>query len=230
MQPPTIAQLAELAFASLVNARGLFEDARILRSSGRLPSAFVLLGLSADEIGKHILVTALPSRGLSNAEWKKFWKRFNSHEAKLGNTLYFDWWLEPLDVGPPPLGKDLHLRRLDATYVDFREGQVQQPSEQISASAVDAAYNMVERQLEFCEQLTTSTTVKGLAQTMERVNSEVGQAPTGAKAYERAALDLISRLGITPEDLDAMMDAAPKVLGERDEIIRKPQGRANRPG
>lgn len=139
---------------------------------------------------------------------------------KQTDRAIFDWRLDPFDVGPPPLGKDFHLRRLDATYVDFRHGRVQQPSEQISASAVDAAYDLVERQLEFCERLTSNASVEGLASAMERAIPDSGETRKVASTYERAGLDLMCRLGITLEDLDVMMDMAAEVLGppQRDAI------------
>ena len=81
-------QMAAVALESLANARRLYDDAVLLRQADRLPSAFMVAGLAADELGKHVLVAAFyGAREETDAEWRNFWRRFRNHESKLDNTL-----------------------------------------------------------------------------------------------------------------------------------------------
>ncbi|UOQ89178.1 AbiV family abortive infection protein [Agromyces endophyticus] len=220
----SFAQLANLGFAALSNARTLFEDAERLRAAERFTSAYILLGLAADEIGKHILVVAFPTRDASDADWKKFWRRFRAHEEKLGNTLFIDWSLDPFDVDEPPSRKDFHLRRLDATYVDFRDGRVQAPHDFVGADAVDAAHGLVSRQLERCEQFTSRTTPAKLAATMERVHSERLQAASPVGSQHIPGLRNLSTLMLSEEELAAMVEEAAVMFGpsNRANLFKKP--------
>ena len=80
-----------MALEALVNARRLYDDAMSLRQSDRLPSAFMVAGLAADELGKHILVTSFCNRDQTDEEWRKFWRRFRNHQSKLGDALLNAW-------------------------------------------------------------------------------------------------------------------------------------------
>jgi AbiV family abortive infection protein len=79
--------MAELSLAALANARRLFDDAVRLKADGRVASAYLLAGLAADELGKHVLVTSFYGREETDAEWRRFWRRFRDHQEKLGNSL-----------------------------------------------------------------------------------------------------------------------------------------------
>lgn len=61
-------QMAEVALAALANARRLLADATFLRVSGRTASAYVLAGLAADELGKHVLVASFFGREDTDTE------------------------------------------------------------------------------------------------------------------------------------------------------------------
>src|SRR3954451_13467833 len=82
----TAQQAADVAIHALANARRMHDDAVFLRHAGRLPSAFMVAGLAADELGKHVIVTSFFGRNDTDAEWRKFWRRFRQHEAKLGEV------------------------------------------------------------------------------------------------------------------------------------------------
>ena len=66
--------MAEVALEALVNARRLHDDAVSLRQGDRLPSALMVGGLGADELGKHVLVSSFFARDQTVEEWRKFWR------------------------------------------------------------------------------------------------------------------------------------------------------------
>jgi AbiV family abortive infection protein len=66
------------------NARELLEDADILADHGRHARAYVLLHTACEELGK-FSVLEIGARGLVHGrppQWKRFWKRFRSHDSK----------------------------------------------------------------------------------------------------------------------------------------------------
>ncbi|MGC7268693.1 AbiV family abortive infection protein, partial [Mycobacteroides abscessus subsp. abscessus] len=83
--------MAETALEAMRNARRLLDDAAVLAEDDRLPSAFMLVGLAADELGKHILVASFFSRIPDDDDWRTFWRRFRRHTEKLGNSLMSSW-------------------------------------------------------------------------------------------------------------------------------------------
>lgn len=153
MRRLTPEQMADLALASLSNARTLYDDAMLLRGSRRLAGAFVLAGLAMDEVGKHMLVASFyGARNDSDDEWRKFWRRFKAHQEKLGNALLSAWMGDLLNDDPPPDAKAFHIRRLAATYADVTEdGTVSVPSETITQAEVDDLLRKVAVELERCE-------------------------------------------------------------------------------
>ncbi len=178
-------QLAELAFAALANARRLYDDALLLREAGRAPSAFVLLGLAADELGKHMLVFAFPTRGNSNEQWRKFWRRMNSHEEKLGNALLAAWLLDPFDLGDPPDRSAFHKQRLAATYVDFRDAGLQEPDAAINQVALDSAFGSIGPHLAYCERILSRTDPAALATSMQRARESKAARSDGNDVNDR---------------------------------------------
>ena len=78
----------------------------------------MVAGLAADELGKHILVTSFYAREQTDEEWRKFWRRFRSHQSKLGDALLGAWAGDLVSEDPPPDVAEFHQERLRATYVD----------------------------------------------------------------------------------------------------------------
>ena len=118
MRRLTSQQMAEVALEALVNARRLYDDAVSLRQGDRLPSALMVAGLAADELGKHVLVTSFYNRDQTDDEWSKFWRRFRNHQEKLGDALLGAWAGDLISEDPPPDAAEFHQERLLATYVD----------------------------------------------------------------------------------------------------------------
>lgn len=182
MQRLTCEQLSTFALASLENARRLYDDAALLYQAGRIPGAFMTLGLAADELGKHVIVVAMPAREDTEAEWGKFWKRINSHIEKVGTATFHNWLhdFENLD-SPPPKAKDFHLKRLDATYVDLRDGILRTPTEMISSQELAAVFAMVTEELQAAEQVFGSVTIATLTIHMQNVRDTRHEIPADPK-------------------------------------------------
>lgn len=175
MRRLTSDQLAGLAMAALVNARRLFDDAEVLREAGRIPSSFALLGLAADELGKHVMVASVPARKESDEQWRTFWKRMGRHEAKLGNSLFGAWMSNPNDLGDPPDPGEFHRQRLSATYVDIRNGIVERPDDMISLTTLTEAFASIGRHLQLCERMLDLTDEPGLADAMDSVRAKANE-------------------------------------------------------
>ncbi len=87
MQRLSDIQMVELSLEAMRSARRLLDNAQALARAQRLPSAFMVAGLAADELGKHILVTSFYVRAGTDDDWRKFWHRFRIHRQKLGDAL-----------------------------------------------------------------------------------------------------------------------------------------------
>jgi AbiV family abortive infection protein len=120
MKRLTYKQMAEVALEVLANARRLYNDAALLQRVGRLASAFMVAGLGADELGKHVLVASFyGSREDTDEQWRKFWRRFRNHQSKLGDALLGAWMADLFTEDPPPDVATFHQERLLSTYVDI---------------------------------------------------------------------------------------------------------------
>lgn len=201
----TSRQLAELSSATLGSARRLFDDAKLLYDAGRYPSSFVLLGLSADELGKHVMVTAFcAAREDTDAEWEKFWVRFRRHEAKLDVALYGAWFEDLLDLGGPITGREFHKRRLGATYVDLNpvDRSIVTPEELASAEVAKAALLQVGRYLASCESVMAQTDVDRLTEVFEKTRNE--PKPT-RDTRTTVAEAMGSRDGLSAADIERLL-------------------------
>lgn len=140
-----------IALEALTNARDLFDDGLVLYERQRISSAFTLIGLAADELGKHILVASFyGAREDTDAEWKKFWQRFRRHQEKLGNSLYAAWAGDLLSDEAPPDAELFHKQRLAATYVDIDDNDlVQTPRTSINKNDVAHAIERIGSELDF---------------------------------------------------------------------------------
>lgn len=209
-------QLAELSLAALANARSLFDDAVLLRHAGRTSSAFLLLGLAADELGKHVMVSAISGRDDTDAEWKKFWRRMGSHESKLGNTLTAGWAGDLLSDDPLPDKAAFHQQRLSATYADVTtDGKISVPSDVIREHDVDQALNLIGRELKFCESALGAFAPERLARHFESLRAAERSVASDAShrgPEETLAWVLAVRAGIPASETSilakSMADAA----------------------
>jgi AbiV family abortive infection protein len=213
-------QMAEIALAALANTRRLYDDALQLRKADRTPSAFLLAGLAADELGKHILVMSFyVTREDTDAEWRKFWRRFRFHEEKLGNALLGAWVGDLLNDEPPPSVKEFHQRRLAATYVDVgADGKVAVPSEKISDDELGAVLDKLSNELRYCETGLQGATPVTLGATLGAMRSS-GRADElrglieesgsiGAMAYAIGV-----RGGLSHDDAVALASQAKSIFG-----------------
>lgn len=203
MRTLSAVQMAELAIEAMRNSRRLLEDAAALAEAQRLPSAFMLTGLAADELGKHILVASFYSREGTEDDWRKFWRRFRDHTEKLGDALIGAWIGDLLADEPPPRANDFHKQRLASTYVDISgDGTITTPTIAISREAFDAAFESIDRELTYCEGVLAHATPEQLGATLESMRtSPHGRALTelseelGAEAAMAFAIALRSGMG-----------------------------------
>jgi AbiV family abortive infection protein len=169
--------MAEIGLEALSNARRLYDDAASLRQGDRLPSALMVAGLAADELGKHILVSSFYAREQTDEEWHKFWRRFRSHQSKLGDTLLGAWAGDLISEDPPPDVARFHQERLLATYVDITaDGTVSAPSWVVRKERVDEILSLLQRELSFCESVFAEATPSQFAAALESMRtSAIGQ-------------------------------------------------------
>lgn len=164
--------MAELALEALRNSRRLLDDASVLARENRFASALMVAGLSADELGKHILVTSFFSREGTDDDWRKFWRRFRNHTEKLGDALMGAWIGDLFTDEPPPSASQFHQQRLAATYVGLSDdGAVQTPGSAVSKQEVEAIYETIERELRFCEGVLAKATPQQFAQVLESMRT-----------------------------------------------------------
>jgi len=78
------------------NARVLVDDARLLLEADRIPRAYALAELAAEELGKLIMVsrTAIDVALGHPVDWARFRKRFQDHNPKAANIALLDHILD----------------------------------------------------------------------------------------------------------------------------------------
>lgn len=194
---PTDEQLAEWAIATLANARRLHSDAELLFDADRTASAMVLLGLATDEVGKHMMITAFPSRGASDAERKKFERRARSHVEKVGNPLLMGWMLDPDALGDPPDPAEFHRLRNSSMYVDLTADGVTVPEKEIDRARVSKNLAATGRFLQYCETVTRGVDKATLAETMKRARTAPRPDDRRSSLWKRA--NLVARINDAPE-------------------------------
>jgi AbiV family abortive infection protein len=216
-------QMAEIALAALSNARRLFDDAVLMRDQGRTPTAFLLAGLAADELGKHVMVASFYGvREETDDNWKKFWHRFRAHREKLGDALWAAWAGDLLTDDPPPDVEAFHRRRLASTYVDVdSDGRVLTPSASLTDVEVDRVLGRIQPELEFCEKGFGEATPSELGAAFSRMRDSgraeqlraiiAGLGPTGTLAYVMAA-----RLGKSHDEAMQFATAASAALRDAE--------------
>jgi AbiV family abortive infection protein len=155
-------QLVQIAAEALGNARRLFDDAVFLHDAGREASAFMVAGLAADELGKHLLVASFGyARRRDPEEWRTFKRRFRQHTAKLGNALMSAWIGDNSGTGAIPNPDAFHEERLAATYVDVaKDGAVTTPVALVTSARVDEVLATLRGEIEYCESLPWADTTR----------------------------------------------------------------------
>ena len=132
----------------------------------------MVAGLAADELGKHVLVTSFYAREQTNEEWRKFWRRFRSHESKLGDVLLGAWAGDLASEDPPPDVAGFHQERLLATYVDVTaDGTVSAPSRVVRKERVDEILSLTQQELSFCESVFAGATPSQFAAALESMRT-----------------------------------------------------------
>jgi AbiV family abortive infection protein len=217
MRKLTFDQMAELGLRSLTNARRLLEDSCLLRNSGRFASSFILVGLSADELGKHILATSFfGAYDGADEDWESFWRRFRKHQEKLGNALWSAWIGDLFTEESPPDVEQFHRRRLAATYVDIdHNGAVSSPVEIITSADLDSIIQKIDTELAFCEKMLEGATADSLGRTLETLHSSltgVRSVVSGLSSVGRLGHALALRSGLSKEDALHMAKIAEEVF------------------
>lgn len=145
--------LGRLARATLNNAVGLTEDARLLIDTGRFARGYALAILAVEEFGKHLsCVGAATVRENESDYWRRFRSSFRSHKAKYGVGLAVLTGAVPIETS---VGLQAQLRelidgdqamKLRGIYVDIEGEDILQPSELgegVAREAVRVAEEMV---------------------------------------------------------------------------------------
>lgn len=83
-EPATVTALIEGMIACRDNARELLEEAEILAREDRHSRSFALMYTACEELGKFAILEIGAKRLINGnpPDWKRFWKRFRSHESK----------------------------------------------------------------------------------------------------------------------------------------------------
>lgn len=138
---PTQGQLIALVHALLDNAAGLAGDARLLHENQRYARGYALAALAGEEVGK---IELCLDRLFGNATLtdRQFRRSWHSHAEKLqGLFAYHVAFVDEAGpVDPTRLRQRPHAvggRKMDAIYVDFREGLIHTPAEITDKEALD---------------------------------------------------------------------------------------------
>lgn len=222
MRRLTDIQMAEASLQAMRNSRRLLDDSATLAAAGRLPSALMLAGLAADELGKHILISGFYAREGTEEDWKKFWSRFRNHTEKLGDALMGSWVGDLFTEEPPPSAKKFHLKRLAATYVDLGDnGEVRTPEQEVAQEDYDSAHELVERELRFCEGYLGRATPDQLAASFESMRTRalggLAAAVDGLSAEGKMAFAVAMRSGMSSEEAMEFVRIAKSLSSGRPE-------------
>lgn len=211
--------MANVALKALANARRLYNDAVSLRHADRLPSALMVAGLAADELGKHALVSSFYTRDQTNEEWRKFWRRFRNHEAKLDDALLGSWTGDLLSEDPPPDAAAFHRERLLATYVDVADdGTVSAPSEVVIKERVDEVLGVLHGELSYCESVVGKATPSQFAAALESMRtsartSEIRQLVSKGGPAAVMAFVISARAGLPYDQALSFAQQAESIFG-----------------
>lgn len=144
--------LIEIIKKSVSNARSLYNDAIILKESGRIERAYTLFQLSTEESGKSLLTFGfLFFDNYEDASMQKqFLKEFRDHQAKTTKAMNLDTMIAD-SFDDSSTRKGLHdffyqrynevplmnERKNHSLYVSINDGKVIQPSDIITLDLVN---------------------------------------------------------------------------------------------
>lgn len=120
-----------------LNAKDLYEDAKLLKKNKRYSRAFSLLILSLEELSKiPILLNTIFYSKDDDKEWNAFWKSFNTHSDKQIIWSFYGKYLEKYfniysfeDRYPPGLQPLLEKGKQLSFYVNFFENDFIKPAD-----------------------------------------------------------------------------------------------------
>ena len=120
-----------------LNAKDLYEDAKLLKKNKRYSRAFSLLILSLEELAKiPILLNTIFYSKDDDKKWNAFWKSFNTHSDKQIMWSFYGEYLEKYfnnysfeDRYPPGLQPLLEKGKQLCFYVNFFENDFIKPDD-----------------------------------------------------------------------------------------------------
>jgi len=110
------------------NAADLIQDAEVLFEHQRWACCVFLSCIAIEELGKYLMIIgAIGRTAKGDMNWKRFWKRFTTHQEKTGNIFVFDALIGP------------YLSREDtiATLKKSRQGVADQEGEKFRSLYTD---------------------------------------------------------------------------------------------
>ena len=197
------AQTVALVQALLQNARNLVSDARLLFENDRYARAYALAALAGEELAKAgiTLDTLLGESDVNDREFRRNW---SDHKEKLaGLSAYRLAFLDDLEgLRVEELSREVETtagRKMDAMYVDLRNGQLITP-ESLSMSEARDLLDRVEGAIEhagvFLGKLTpevADSIVLAAPQIIEALTTQVaGMSVQDAIAHVRPLLAQMS--------------------------------------
>lgn len=130
---------AGLTQALLNNARDLAADARLLFEHERFARCYALAALAGEELGK-IAICLDWLFGDSTSSLKETRRAWQSHDDKLSSLVAYRAAFidDPAGIRPESLrdeAREVAGRKLDALYVDVRDGVIKTPAQVAAADA-----------------------------------------------------------------------------------------------
>ena len=155
LAPPLLGSLAR---AALDNASNLLADSLVLLAAGRHPRALALAVLAAEELGKHMMCMSAVALDVDDPSTvKKFWRRFRSHDAKF--ATWYELFIihltaDPSEESTPDDWTDMWSEvsktvkvamesKLQALYVDARDGDVTSPEQVVTEELARNAWKSI---------------------------------------------------------------------------------------
>ncbi|GIN91105.1 hypothetical protein J22TS1_21560 [Siminovitchia terrae] len=139
-------KLEEAYIKSYENATELVEEAKLLFDNNKYARAYFLAQIAYEELAKLpiILHEAIRSHLKEKQDWKKFYKRLNSHSAK--NTLNVVFSQFPyLDIEEVEKNaENLNTLKNASLYSDLNETNYVKPSELVTKESALARIGTVE--------------------------------------------------------------------------------------
>jgi AbiV family abortive infection protein len=146
---------------TLQNAIDLIDDAECLFKGRRWARATFLSQIAIEELGKYLMIMgAIGNLIAGTVDWRKFWKRFVSHQEKAGNIFYFDAALFPSKEMKDVLrafekadtdGREFQKGKLSSLYVDFHGDRFVLPMDTVDQKGAKQATARAKAVLSFFE-------------------------------------------------------------------------------